>query len=111
MITFDKRLLLFLFILAILSPLGIILPEVLKAGDAWGEWGIDTIKEMLGFIPEGMKRLSDLWRAPIPDYNLGGEDASLTVQILSYVFSAILGILLVGGTIYILGKINNWRRK
>lgn len=108
---FQKRLVVFLFIIAILSPLGIILPEVFNAGDAWGEWGLDTIKEMLGFIPEGMKRLSEIWKAPIPDYNLGGEDSSLYVQIFSYIISGIIGIGLVGGFIIIIAKINRYRKQ
>ncbi|MCX7793962.1 MAG: hypothetical protein N2257_06115 [Thermodesulfovibrionales bacterium] len=110
MSSFKKRLLIGLFILALLSPLGIILPEVFKAGDAWGEWDVDALKEMLGFIPEGMRKLSDLWKAPIPDYNLGGEEASLLIQVLSYILSGILGILLAGGIIYIFGKMARRRR-
>lgn len=106
MTAFQKRLLLFLFIIAIFTPIGIILPEIFKAGDAWGEWGIDTLKEMIGFIPDGMKKLADIWKAPVPDYSFGGEDASLTLQIVSYIVSAITGIIIVMGIIFIFAKIN-----
>jgi cobalt/nickel transport protein len=99
------RLVIFLLVLAILSPLGIILPEVFKAGDAWGEWGLETIQEMLGFVPEGLKRLADLWKAPVPDYNLGGEGSPLVVQVLSYILSALIGIGLVGGVIFIVVRL------
>ncbi len=34
-----------LAVLIVLSPLGLILPERFKAGDAWGEWGTDGVKE------------------------------------------------------------------
>ncbi len=108
--SFHKRLVIFLLALALLSPLGIVLPEVFKAGDAWGEWGLDTIKEMLGFVPEGMKRLSEIWRAPVPDYNLGGEESPLIVQVLSYILSALIGIGLVGGVIFIVGRLQQNRR-
>lgn len=111
MTAFQKRLILSLFILALLSPIGIILPEVFNAGDAWGEWGLDRIKEMIGFIPEGMRRLSDLWRAPAPDYNFGGEDASLIVQVVYYVVSGMVGGLLVIGIIFIFTKISKKKVK
>lgn len=100
----QKRLFISLIILAILSPIGLILPELFKAGDAWGEWSSDTLQEQLGFIPEGLKKLEGLWSAPIPDYNIGGEEASMTVQIVSYVLSAVLGIALVGGFILLFSR-------
>ena len=37
-------------ILIILSPVGLILPELLKAGGAWGEWGADEIEKIAGHI-------------------------------------------------------------
>lgn len=101
----QKRLFISLIILAILSPIGLILPELFKAGDAWGEWGSDTLQEQLGFIPEGLEKLESLWSAPIPDYNLGGEEASMTVQIFSYILSAVLGIALVGGFILLFSRL------
>ncbi len=91
---FQKKLLVALVILAILSPLGIILPEKFKAGDAWGEWSTETIQELVGFIPEKMKETADLWKAPIPDYNLGDEKSSFAVQALSYILSGVFGIVL-----------------
>lgn len=42
-------------ILILLSPLGLLLPEHFKAGDAWGEWGAGTFKELVGYIPQGLK--------------------------------------------------------
>ncbi len=111
MTTFQKRLLLFLFILAILTPAGMILPEVFKAGDAWGEWGIDTIQEMLGFVPEGMKKLSELWKAPLPDYSLPDDGQSLSSQIISYILSGIIGAIITGGIIFIFARLNKRKVK
>ena len=37
----TSKLWLGVIILAFLSPLGLLLPEYFKAGDAWGEWGAD----------------------------------------------------------------------
>ena len=100
MIRSQKRLWIGLIILALLSPLGIILPETFKAGDAWGEWGTDTLEKLLGYVPEGLKRYSELWRAPIPDYSLGGENATMAVQMLSYIVSGFIGILVSGLIVY-----------
>ncbi|MGB9711808.1 MAG: PDGLE domain-containing protein [Dissulfurimicrobium sp.] len=105
MTLFQKKLLVGLVVMAFISPIGIILPEKFKAGDAWGEWNIDTLKELVGYVPEGLRRLADIWKAPIPDYNLGGENASFAIQIWSYIVSGIIGILLVGFISYILSKI------
>ena len=91
---FQKKLWLWLFVMALLSPLGIILPERFKAEDAWGEWGIDTIEKLIGYIPEGMKKTADLWMAPIPDYAFGGENTVLTTKIISYIISGFLGIII-----------------
>lgn len=78
--------------MALLTPLGIFLPEKFKAEEAWGEWGTDKLEKLLGYVPEGLKKLADLWKAPIPDYNFGGEGASKTLQVVSYIASGFLGI-------------------
>jgi hypothetical protein len=101
----QKKLWIGLFILALLTPLGVILPAKFKAGGAWGEWGPEELEKLIGYVPEGLKKLSDLWKAPIPDYNFGGEGASMTVQVISYVASGILGILAVAGVIYVISKL------
>lgn len=105
MTRFQKKLWIGLVIMALLSPLGILLPEEFNAGDAWGEWGTDTLKELLGYVPEGLEKLADLWKAPIADYNFGGEDSPLAIQIVSYVISGILGIAITGGVIYLISRI------
>ena len=105
MIAVTKKLWIGLVVLALLAPLGIIVPSVFNAEDAWGEWGTDTIKKMLGYVPEGLKRTADLWKAPVPDYNFGSENASLGAQSSSYTLSALIGIVLVGGIMFALSKI------
>jgi hypothetical protein len=92
MTKFQKKLWIGLFVIALLTPLGILLPEKFNAGDAWGEWGIDRLEKLLGYVPEGLKKLTDLWKAPIPDYSFGGEGASRAVQVVSYIVSGFLGI-------------------
>lgn len=101
---FQKKLLLGLFIMALLSPIGLLLPEKFDAEDAWGEWGIEKIEKMLGYVPAGMKKIAGLWKAPVPDYNFGGEASSLKTHIVSYIASGVLGIALAGAVVFILSK-------
>lgn len=92
--------------LALLCPVGLALPEWLKAGSAWGEWGNDEVKDLVGYVPSGLAKLSSLWTAALPDYAFRGSDgAGLGALGAQYVVSAIVGIALcVGGTL-LLGKI------
>jgi len=91
--------------MALLSPLGLYLPELLRAGAAWGEWGLDEVKEMVGYAPQGMQGLIDVWKAPLPDYALPGqEEAPLSRRGLSYILSAFLGIGFCGGAAYLLTR-------
>jgi cobalt/nickel transport protein len=101
----QKKLWLGLFILALLTPLGILLPEKFGAGGAWGEWGPGELEKLIGYMPEGLKRLADLWKAPFPDYSFGGGGASTIVHIVSYVASGILGILAIGLVTYLIARI------
>lgn len=82
-----------LAILIILSPLGLILPEYFKAGAAWGEWGADEMRKLVGYIPQGLEKLAGLWNAPIPDYAFKGwEEKGLPHLSFAYIISAIVGI-------------------
>ena len=88
-------------VMALASPLGLYLPDLLRASAAWGEWSLEEVKQMVGYAPSGMERLADLWRAPIPDYAFPGqEEAPLAQRSLSYILSALLGIGLCGGTAF-----------
>jgi len=91
----HKKLWLGLVLMALLSPLGLVLPAVIAAVDAWGEWSSETLRLMLGYLPEGMALEADWWPAPLPDYNLGTAEGSAG-QALAYVASAHLGGLAVG---------------
>ena len=92
MTKFQKKLWIGLLVMALLTPLGILLPERFKAEGAWGEWGAARLEKLIGYIPEGLKKIANLWKAPIPDYNFGVEEASMTVQVISYIVSGILGL-------------------
>lgn len=90
-----KKLWIGIGLLAVLSPIGL-----LASGDAWGEWGAAQFKKMIGFIPEGLKRFSGLWHAPLSDYTVSG-----TGDFTGYIISAVVGILLVVLLTWMLGKV------
>jgi cobalt/nickel transport system permease protein len=71
-------------VLIVASPLGLLAP-----GTAWGEWGTAELKQLgLQSIPAGLEHLSNLWGAPLADYDL----PVLGNANLGYVLSAVLGI-------------------
>ena len=86
-----KKIILFLGILAILSPLGIILPKYFDAGGAWGEWSVEEVSKQTGKEPAGMKKDAELYNAPIKDYSIGKENDSLSKQSVYYILSGVAG--------------------
>jgi cobalt/nickel transport system permease protein len=82
-----------LVVLVVLSPIGLLAP-----GTAWGEWGAEEITA-LGFpsIPSGMAKLSTLWSAPVPDYDLSAIGNSS----IAYILSAITGIIVVSIVVWL----------
>jgi len=87
-------------VIILLTPLGLLAP-----GSAWGEWGLDEIKSMIGYIPEGMNRFSEVIKAILPDYSIPGFDANFFQQALGYIFSAVVGIAAIVLIFAILGRI------
>ncbi len=80
---------------------------LLAAGTAYGEWVPDELKDRIGFVPHGLEELSDLWHAPLQDYNIpptpSFKDSKL-VSSAGYVLSAIIGVIVSGGFLYLIGK-------
>lgn len=68
-------------LLVCLTPLGL-----LAAGTAWGEWGIDELRDMLGYVPAGMAE-GFSFEALLPDYTLPGMPDAV-----AYLLSAIAGV-------------------
>lgn len=100
----HKKILVLLIILVLLTPAGILFPMVFNAGDAWGEWSAETVKNLIGYVPEGLQKYSDTYTAPIPDYSLNADDPSVTHQSLFYILSGILGIAATFGITIIISK-------
>jgi len=92
------KLWLLIAMLAVLTPIGLLLPAYFRAGRAWGEWNPNELKDMAGYVPRGLARLSSIWHAPIHDYAL------LSNPPVSYILSALVGILAVTGVVYMVGK-------
>jgi hypothetical protein len=92
--------------LTVLSPFGLILPEQFKSGKAWGEWGLNEIQKMTGYVPQGFQRLSELWKAPLPDYAFQGWQGKDLVHLsFAYIISAFVGIAIIAGVAFIIGKV------
>ena len=108
----TKRLWWGLVILMLISPIGLILPQVFKSGPSWGEWGLERIEKMLGFIPEGLKKTADLWSAPVPDYNLKfWVGKGLAKSTVGYILSAGLGVGFIVLVTFLLGKVLSRKRE
>lgn len=82
--------------LIVLSPLGL-----LASGTAWGEWGLDEMEDKLGFIPQGMSRLSESWHALVPDYGIPGLDQTFFQSAAVYIISALIGLVIIVAITYI----------
>ena len=92
-------------ILIVLSPLGLILPERFKTGSAWGEWGVAEVQKLVGYVPNGLTKLSTIWNAPMPDYAFKGwEEKGLSRLSFAYIISAVVGIALVSVLAWLIGK-------
>ncbi len=90
----QKRILVILLVLCLLTPAGILLPACFNAGDAWGEWSAQTLKELTGYVPKGLARYSDIWKAPLPDYMIANGHKSAVHQSGYYIVSGIFGATL-----------------
>jgi cobalt/nickel transport system permease protein len=79
--------------LIVITPIGLLAP-----GTAWGEWGAEALTSLgLSFIPKGLGKLSGLWSAPIPNYNI----SALGNVNVAYILSAIVGVLITIGVVWL----------
>ena len=85
-----KAFILGIAVLVILAPLGLI-----STGTAWGEWGTDEIQAMVGYVPSGLDRLSQIWQAVLPDYSVPGLKEGFLHSSMGYILSAVVGIVFI----------------
>ncbi len=100
-----RRLWMGIGILVLLSPLGIIIPAYFGAGGAWGEWSLDQIEKIIGFVPEGMKRTARVWKAPMTNYAVPGQGQGTAHSGIGYLLAAVIGIAATAGLVYLLAKL------
>ncbi|MHB0912924.1 MAG: PDGLE domain-containing protein [Armatimonadota bacterium] len=94
-----------LLALIMLSPLGLILPAKLGAGSAWGEWSAEEIRNLVGYVPSGMSKLCEFWKAPMPDYAFSGQDsAPMHALNISYIIAGVVGVAIVAALTILVGK-------
>jgi cobalt/nickel transport system permease protein len=107
-----------LAVLLILTPLGLI-----ASGTAWGEWAPEDFDDPAGRqeiaagslnaalpgerAPEGLRRWSALWDAPIPDY----APPLLRSETAGYVLSGMLGVGLILALALLLDGVTAARRR
>jgi hypothetical protein len=87
----QKKVLYALLVLCVITPAGILLPMFFNAGDAWGEWSAQTLKDLVGYVPEGLAKYTDGWNAPLNDYTINSHDTSVAHQSGYYIVSGIIG--------------------
>jgi hypothetical protein len=80
-----KYLLIPIVLVFLILPLGL-----LAQNPAWGEWGLEYFKKLLGFVPEGIEKNKELIKPILPDYSVTEKH-----PILSYYISALIGVLLI----------------
>jgi cobalt/nickel transport system permease protein len=92
-----------LAVLIFITPIGLLAP-----GTAWGEWGAKELTSIgINFIPPGLEKLSTLWSAPLPDYDI----PILGNPTISYVLSAAIGILITIGVIWLITRLATRKSK
>jgi hypothetical protein len=101
----KKKLWIAIGVLILLSPLGVIIPRMFGADGAWGEWGLDEIEKIAGFVPAGMKRLAKSWKAPLADYGLPNQGTGLASESFGYVITAVIGVAFSAGLMYLVAKL------
>lgn len=110
-VTVRKKLWIGVAVLVLLSPLGVVLPALLGSGGAWGEWGLDEIERIAGFLPRGMKHLAELWRSPMPDYTLPGQNRGLVEESAGYFVTAAIGVAITAAAGWFLAKVLGRRER
>jgi hypothetical protein len=98
----QKRYWVVLVIITILTPLG-----NLASATAWGEWAADELKDSLGYVPQGIEQLNDLWHshALMPDYSLPALGDGTLAGYVGYFLSAVVGSILIYGVTVALTKL------
>jgi cobalt/nickel transport system permease protein len=90
--------------ISVVAPLGLIAP-----GLAYGEGSTKDVKAAFGYVPSGLQDLSTLFSAPLSGYNMplpffSDANAPLWHAAIGYEIAGIVGILAVGGVVYLIAR-------
>ena len=88
----QKKSDLWYFVIGLLLVIALVPLGLLTQAPAWGEWDLNFFKQHVGIIPQGIKRFSDLYFAPLPDYSVKGLG-----DVAGYYISAFVGVIGVFG--------------
>jgi cobalt/nickel transport system permease protein len=97
----NKTLIITAVLAICLTPLGL-----LASGSAYGEWGLEEVQQLIGYIPSGMAKTADLWHAILPDYSLPTLGEGAIPQSAGYILSAIIGVSLITGLIFLTNRLS-----
>lgn len=95
-----KKVLVPFAVLILLTPLGL-----LATGTAFGEWSLEEIRQQLGYVPKGLAAMGDRWQSLFPDYSFPALGGGTLGSVTGYLLSAVIGILLILGLIFISSKL------
>jgi len=76
--------------LILFTPLGL-----LARGTAYGEGSGEDLRSMIGYVPQGMARLGDIWSSIMPDYTVPGLSSRFSASALGYIFCAIAALAMI----------------
>jgi len=95
-----------LIFLAVLTPVGIIIPNLFNAGSAYGEWSTDELNKILGFVPEGILKFANSWSGVFPDYSIAGiAEQNTFANSLLYIVCGFFGLALTVLAVYLILKL------
>jgi cobalt/nickel transport system permease protein len=91
--------------LIVLVPLGLLAP-----GGAFGEGGLEDIKQALGFVPAGMAALREHYHGLLQDYGVPNSPFSASAPdfwhlSVGYYVAAVAGIALIAGITYLVTRL------
>lgn len=91
--------------LIVLVPLGLLAP-----GGAFGEGGLDDLKQSLGFVPAGLAALRDHYHGLLQDYGVPNSPFAASApdlwhQSVGYYVAAVAGIVLIAGITWLVTRL------
>lgn len=87
----GKYLLVFILVVIALSPLGLI-----AEGPAWGEWSVEEIRSMIGYVPQSIENTKPLIEAVIPDYEIGGMNPLVSTWVSALIGAGLVFAVMIG---------------